>query len=112
MWLLTKWSGGGTEDEYVCDANLMLLVRGSGGGGWRVGEGLMRMKARRGMEEEYVCDANLMKSVESPSVAVVPFQLLPGGRGGLRTRKTRKKIRRKEDDERIIESLCCGRRQK
>ena len=59
-----------------------------------------------------MCDANLMKSVESPSVAVVPFQLLPGGRGGLRTRKTRKKIRRKEDDERIIESLCCGRRQK
>ena len=76
-----------------------------------MGVGLMRMKARRGMEEEYVCDANLMKSVESPSVAVVPFQLLPGGRGGLRTRK-RKKIRRKEDDERIIESLCCGRRQK
>ena len=54
MWLLAKWSGGGTEDEYVCDANLMLLVRWSGGGGWKVGVGLRRMKARRGMEEEYV----------------------------------------------------------
>ena len=26
LWLLAKWSGGGAEDECVCDANLMKSV--------------------------------------------------------------------------------------
>ena len=26
MWLLAKWGGGGSEDEYVSDANLMKSV--------------------------------------------------------------------------------------